>query len=430
MEELRKLPIGFRFRSSRLSYLHQLNEFHFLIPTFDPLLLIHGSSAYIHLSESITNIVMPKKSKKNLSKPSGRDYPVSDDDSVFNDNASVISQLSDISCPTKDEGFLGGTETLEDNEEIYEEKIKEAMDLATQNPPMDAFRLLMDYARPFRRNIFLTLLRTQVSLCIQLGPSSASEDVYNSLRPTFLTTLNDNSNSSKARAAIATSMGICCFLAGGEIAEVVNVMTAMEKIFMSPKKGDLNADSYILHTAAVSSWSLLMTMLPSDRGYSMLDSHMNDLGLLLESPDVDMRISVGEAIVILFQCAEVHDEDATFESVESLCDSLRDLATDSAKHRSKKDRKEQRSSFRDILKTIEQGQEYYEKISVNTREVIHIDKNELIRDIFGLGAPLPVISALSMNKPSKYEKHLVNSQAFKHRTKTRGKERDKRSAIV
>ncbi|XP_040564563.1 interferon-related developmental regulator 1 [Lepeophtheirus salmonis] len=424
---------------------------------------------------------MPKKSKKNLSKPSGRDYPVSDDDSVFNDNASVISQLSDISCPTKDEGFLGGTETLEDNEEIYEEKIKEAMDLATQKSANGRVQALDGLCKAFSkkylpyfiedRHLTITDIIERAlkkgkgseqvaaanlasSLCIQLGPSSASEDVYNSLRPTFLTTLNDNSNSSKARAAIATSMGICCFLAGGEIAEVVNVMTAMEKIFMSPKKGDLNADSYILHTAAVSSWSLLMTMLPSDRGYSMLDSHMNDLGLLLESPDVDMRISVGEAIVILFQCAEVHDEDATFESVESLCDSLRDLATDSAKHRSKKDRKEQRSSFRDILKTIEQGQEYYEKISVNTREVIHIDswsvkkqydslckvllsgvnlhltENELIRDIFGLGAPLPVISALSMNKPSKYEKHLVNSQAFKHRTKTRGKERDKRSAIV
>lgn len=43
---------------------------------------------------------------------------------------------------------------------------------------------------------------------------------------------------------------------------------------------------------------------------------------------------------------EIVDEDA-------LCSQLKELATDSNKYRAKKDRRQQRSSFRDILRTVE-----------------------------------------------------------------------------
>lgn len=115
--------------------------------------------------------------------------------------------------------------------------------------------------------------------------------------------------------------------------------------------------------------------------------------------------------------------------------------------RSKKDRKEQKSSFRDILKFIEDGQDIYEKISFNGQEVLELDswstkkhydmlckvrhfgselkvdqlitlsfqaltsgmnlyltESELVRDIFQLGPPLPPDSNLGVNKPSKQER--------------------------
>ena len=100
---------------------------------------------------------------------------------------------------------------------------------------------------------------------------------------------------------------------------------------------------------------------------------MEHLGSLLDSPDVDLRITAGEAIVMLFINASEHDEDEAYDSVEELIVKLKELATDSNKHRSKKDRKEQRSSFRDILRTIEDGSEYREKISFNTRESLELD---------------------------------------------------------
>ena len=37
------------------------------------------------------------------------------------------------------------------------------------------------------------------------------------------------------------------------------------------------------------------------------------------------------------------------------CETLKQLATDSNKHRAKKDRRQQRSSFRDILRALEEG---------------------------------------------------------------------------
>merc|ERR1711902_43389 len=61
---------------------------------------------------------------------------------------------------------------------------------------------------------------------------------------------------------------------------------------------------------------------------------------------------------------------------------------------------------------------------------LHLSENELIRSIFSLGAPLPSLSEVSSNRPSKHERHHANQIAFKWRTQTRGKNRDKRSAVV
>ena len=40
--------------------------------------------------------------------------------------------------------------------------------------------------------------------------------------------------------------------------------------------------------------------------------------------------------------------------------------------RSKKDRKEQKSNFRDYVKTVEEGDTYHEKMVINKREVLEI----------------------------------------------------------
>ena len=56
-------------------------------------------------------------------------------------------------------------------------------------------------------------------------------------------------------------------------------------------------------------------------------------------------------------------------------------------------------------------------------------ENDLIRDIFDLGAPIPA-GLPAASKMTHFEKHMYNSAAFKARTKARSKQRDKRSAVV
>lgn len=96
-------------------------------------------------------------------------------------------------------------------------------------------------------------------------------------------------------------------------------------------------------------------------------SHIHHLAQLLDSTDVDLRIGAGEAIALIYEGARQFDEDFGFDvgdeddaevashpsHIDELCDKLKQLATDAHKYRAKKDRKAQRSSFRDILRAIE-----------------------------------------------------------------------------
>jgi len=270
--------------------------------------------------------------------------------------------------------------------------------------------------------------------------------------------MNDNSASLTARSACAFALGCMCFLAAQAIAEVQAVMEGLEAVFV--KAGEAQAD---LATAALASWSLLVTVMPYSVVHDSLIKLCPVFSKLLESPDVDLRISAGEAIAVLYEFIGDEDEDNEEEdgedsevekAMDELVPKIQSLSTDSHKYRSKKDRKEQKSSFRDILHTIEEGEEYYEKVKINSMEKLEIDswaqkkqyqavckalasgtnmhltENDLIRGVFNLGAPLPSLSSLKANKPTKSQRQQANQLAFKYRTQSRNKHRDKRSAVI
>ncbi|XP_053454532.1 interferon-related developmental regulator 2 isoform X4 [Nycticebus coucang] len=140
--------------------------------------------------------------------------------------------------------------------------------------------------------------------------------------------------------------------------------------------------------------------------------------------------------------------------MEALCSSLRTLATDSNKYRAKADRRRQRSTFRAVLHYVEGGECEEEtvrfglevlymdswarhRIYAAFKEVLgsgmryHLQNNELLRDIFGLG-PVLVLDAAALKacKIPRFEKHLYNAAAFKARTKARSRVRDKRADLL
>ena len=120
---------------------------------------------------------------------------------------------------------------------------------------------------------------------------------------------------------------------------------------------------------------------------------------LLEAANVDLRIAAGEAVVVLYESAYDHDDEASLEmvslwekkfvklnlfknvpdfisyfhlQVELIIPRLQELAKDSHKYHAKKDRKVQKSSFRDILKYIEDEEDLYERIAFSKRETLEI----------------------------------------------------------
>lgn len=151
---------------------------------------------------------------------------------------------------------------------------------------------------------------------------------------------------------------------------------------------------------------------------------------------------------------DFHSDLKAFED-DSLIETLKNLANDSAKYRSKKDKKQQRSSFRDILKTIEEGEFDQQTIKFGTetlyldnwvrrkeyetfREIlgtgmnIHLQENDFIRDMFDLGAPLVVSEAsrkVNLSGMSRFQKAQFNKEQFRSRTKSMNKKRETKGNI-
>lgn len=65
-------------------------------------------------------------------------------------------------------------------------------------------------------------------LCVQLGAGDASEQVLRDLRPVLSSTAHDNSAVPTARAKCCWSLGLCSFLAGGEMGDILELMQHMQ----------------------------------------------------------------------------------------------------------------------------------------------------------------------------------------------------------
>ena len=325
----------------------------------------------------------------------------SDDESVFTDNVSVISNVSDDSYMRDEGGNAMTAEAAADDEdltqdELFEEKLRDTIELATQKSAAGRVNALQAICTAFskkfvpdfvenRRMTIIDIVEKSlkkgkaseqvaaanlaVALCIQLR--GEADDLYKSTKPILMAVMADRSAAIPARVACAQALGDLCFFAAQAILEVKSVMEVMENMFQTCKD-DLSA----LCTATVSAWTLLSTVMP----YSSVEAMLVKLGplfsKLLDSPDVELRIATGEAIAVLYEYV-ASDEDEENEEVEEavaeLVPKLQSLSTDCHKYRSKKDRKEQKSSFRDILRTVNEGDDYYERVNINSREKLEIE---------------------------------------------------------
>lgn len=224
----------------------------------------------------------------------------SDDDSNI-DNASIISNASETRS-TAEEGSSEVDELAQ--QEAFEDKLMEAIDGLNQKSAQGrtncfdavAKALVMKYIPDFIFDRRITLCdcierglkkgrgteQTSAAqlaplICLQLGGGTACEEVLRELKPILSTTANDNSASPSARAKCCWALGLLTFLSGDEMGEVLTLMSEMQNLFCgSYLKGDGNLQTSIsqemgtLHASALSTWSLLLTLMSPGDVYTLL----------------------------------------------------------------------------------------------------------------------------------------------------------------
>lgn len=427
---------------------------------------------------------MPRKGKKTPSKsgppvpPAGAGNNSDDDESVFNDE--VQSNISEDSSAS----FLKNEEGQSDDGDSFEEKLSDVLELASGKAAKDRTKALDNLRKAFSKKFipwYLEDRRMTISdtierglkrgkveeqiaaanlvgvFCAQIGSSDDSDvDSYNALRSILTPLMLDPTADPRTRGHVASALGIASFILG-QVEEFGEPLEDFEKVFSGSYKGGTkhSAETLAMHTSALASWTLLMSMMSPMKCYKTLESRIANFLELLSSPDVDLRIAVGEAIVVLFENAIDNEglEDEAFEVVAEAIVAMKELAKDSHKYRSKKDKKEQKSSFRDIIHYIDDNDEFYEKISFGRGESLEIDnwaqkkqfdalrkalgsginvhlaQNPLLRDIFQLGAVVVEFDKEEMrNAKKQHIKHAKQSNMMKDMA--RGKNRDKKRAAM
>jgi hypothetical protein len=249
---------------------------------------------------------------------------VSDDD-YSNDAASVYSYQSDH----------GIAETVENGEladnvvEKYEEKLLQAIENASEKSQQTRTQALQVIAEIFmhhcmydfvdeRRVTIMDIIEKSLKrgkgqeqalaaklsalLLIQL---QGDMDVVKTLSPILQSTCLDKSASFNARAKSCQSLALLQFLGGeDETGDAIQMCQLFEGIFSgSYLKGDntpssANADSATLHAAALSSWALLLTLIPPGDIVSLIEtkqllgSFKNLMGML-QSQHLEVRMTSG-----------------------------------------------------------------------------------------------------------------------------------------
>ncbi|KAK3890580.1 hypothetical protein Pcinc_005461 [Petrolisthes cinctipes] len=319
--------------------------------------------------------------------------------------------------------------------EIWQEKMCEAMDLAEGK------------CSQTRTNAFISLtnlLQKRVMFDFLLGQyETLSHLVERSLK-------KGHTNQEQIEAAHLLSV------------LVISLCQVQEAEQSTTDDNFSNIQSSSLYTAALNGFCLLMCVLTPNTLYTMAQSLLEEFYDLLGHNTVELRIQAGQGVALLYQLVRQHDNEFSWQQEECLCQLLQELTTDSHKYRAKRDRKEQRAWFRDVVHTLqndddENHMKCIEKVTVgpeHDREKVlldtwclktqykalcnvlgeglntHLTYNVGVRDVFNLGPPPDPqdhTHSPALSRSQKKINKLKESTVSKARQRTRKKNRDNKA---
>ncbi|OQV14095.1 putative Interferon-related developmental regulator 1 [Hypsibius exemplaris] len=432
---------------------------------------------------------MPRKGKKDYGIVKADVSPDGNNEDAGSEVGTHISSLSDTKTTDLDaEAPLGGEGQAEFTGSLdqLEDKLKDAIEKCTDSSVKSRETALAEINLGLERRLLYDFIvgrvetfadiverslrrgksaeqnlaaRLSALLCVQLGGDCG--EFFNKVRSALLTTYSDVSVSALARAACAEALGIGSFIADEEPDVFNDTIRRFSKTFSaSYLKGDhtspiISAEVSELHRQSLLSWSLLLSVASDGIITEEVAQHLHKLPDLLETGDTDFRIASGESIALMNEMIrDLPSGYSKMPELAKLCLRLRELSTESTKHKAKKDKKQQRSSFREILHSIEDGDGSFQRIRFG-KEVLdlhtwrhklqyealcsvlhtginyHLRANPLIRDIFDLGDPLPEsMIADNSKKGDKFLRQMQQDAADKDRSVSRNLHRNNKQAAT
>ena len=284
-------------------------------------------------------------------------------------------------------------------------------------------------------------------ICVHLGRKESIE-VFTLLKPILRSILHDSTSASALRASSASTLGLVCFIGADKTEEIVDCLDALKKVFSQKVLAD--SKSHALFSSALTAWSLLLNLATEFDLPSQIDGVVDILCEIIERGDLNLRIAAGETAALVFEVSGEMGISLNESHVNELLEILRNLSNESGHQRGKREKKTQKSTFREILKSVENGYfldktirfgvESMELISWSSlckynvlKEAIgsginsHLQSNALLREIFCLGEKISKDHCEEVT--NKCEKEWLNSVNVKARKKSRNRQRDDKHAV-
>eukprot|EP01029_Cantina_marsupialis_P028239 TRINITY_DN775901_c0_g1_i1.p1 TRINITY_DN775901_c0_g1~~TRINITY_DN775901_c0_g1_i1.p1 ORF type:complete len:413 (-),score=127.13 TRINITY_DN775901_c0_g1_i1:254-1393(-) len=167
-----------------------------------------------------------------------------------------------------------------------------------------------------------------------------------------LTNLCDSTEPSIAAEAI-NALAMLAFVCSTDQENCVPVLEMCSAKFVG---GGLHP---CLEASCISNWALLASTLPD--AYLATESfpeYCAPLCGMLDSIDLDVRVAAGKCLAMLHEATMSDDAPEADVGAElyAVIESLRDMATENSRYKSKKEQVDQRKTFRHILKSLETGE--------------------------------------------------------------------------
>ncbi|KFD47980.1 hypothetical protein M513_11157, partial [Trichuris suis] len=231
--------------------------------------------------------------------------------------------------------------------------------------------------------------------------------------------------------------------------EIYSITEALRSVWAQTKIGSGSASDAKLFCAALCSWAFVATNFSRRYLEDAIPKNVTKLCAFFASPSLDIRIRAGETLALLYELAkDVYGAPYDPPNNAATLVTLQQMSMESTKHIGKREKRDQRATFRDIYAAVKEGSfpDFQVKFG---NEILTIDSwslklhydmfcsvfagginnhlkdNVIIRDALTLGPP---VDPTEFRKIPKTQRKAMNEMASKSRELERRRDRDERTA--